>query len=631
MLLDSSKRIDPALRNDVDDIERRAYGYQVIGAQRFAAPWLRFAVTYEVTEPRRLNILEEFVLRAATEFQPEIDEQELADLLRVDRRFVSHTTTQLRHVGALEANSTSLIATKDGKRFVEMGKLPQSPAVKKLMVYLPPPPLNTFCSLPFTFSAETPRNARLQDLPSLPGVGKVDNPEQLSSRIDRESLIEVSNWLGQPLHDPEAGRRLSRILNVDYVDAEAQAEWHVFVIRDILEGDQNLVLRFALAEPFKMKPFELKGEELASFLDAAGSLQSFVGEDPEADKMMAYLPPTQGLTDHESRAVVVEALVEEETRKLRYPQMYPQTASQHDKGTATLIRDAEMRPTFVNTIKAAKRRLLIVSPWMTAEAVDEEIISIFRALAKKRVITLLGWGIAKAKSDDKQPASQLLKKLHSIQTPDSMPAVVPLWLGNQHSKDVLVDDHTHLCGSHNWLSYRGDWMPRGESVYKVTIPEQVKTAATCIEKLFTQSAENEWQSHLVSSPKHYDLQHLARCLMALVACRRAEQATHLAASLAFSPSGTAVPLADLLRAASERLYGIDPDVRLGMLRLVAESWSSLGAADRKQTLLNGGHALRENIKRLLYRVAEQRPEEVDTLIHDSVDFWAAVDVTLDQP
>lgn len=215
MLLDSSKRIDPALRNDVDDIERRAYGYQVIGAQRFAAPWLRFAVTYEVTEPRRLNILEEFVLRAATEFQPEIDEQELADLLRVDRRFVSHTTTQLRHVGALEANSTSLIATKDGKRFVEMGKLPQSPAVKKLMVYLPPPPLNTFCSLPFTFSAETPRNARLQDLPSLPGVGKVDNPEQLSSRIDRESLIEVSNWLGQPLHDPEAGRRLSRILNVD--------------------------------------------------------------------------------------------------------------------------------------------------------------------------------------------------------------------------------------------------------------------------------------------------------------------------------------------------------------------------------------------------------------------------------
>src|SRR5690606_19332296 len=103
------------------------------------------------------------------------------------------------------------------------------------------------------------------------------------------------------------------------------------------------------------------------------------------------------------------------------------------------------------------------------------------------------------------------------------------------------------------------------------IPEQVKTAATCIEKLFTQSAENEWQSHLVSSPKHYDLQHLARCLMALVACRRAEQATHLAASLAFSPSGTAVPLADLLRAASERLYGIDPDVRLGMLRLVAES------------------------------------------------------------
>jgi len=55
-----------------------------------------------------------------------------------------------------------------------------------------------------------------------------------------------------------------------------------------------------------------------------------------------------------------------------------------------------------------------------------------------------------------------------------LPAVQVFWLGDSHER--IVEIAVHLCGSHNWLSYRGDWLTPGETVYKVTIPNQVQAA-----------------------------------------------------------------------------------------------------------------------------------------------------------
>lgn len=42
-----------------------------------------------------------------------------------------------------------------------------------------------------------------------------------------------------------------------------------------------------------------------------------------------------------------------------------------------------------------------------------------------------------------------------------------LYLGNKHEKEIVIDSEIHIAGSFNWLSYRGDYRPRGESIYYI--------------------------------------------------------------------------------------------------------------------------------------------------------------------
>ncbi|MEK0195927.1 hypothetical protein WME70_31590, partial [Microcoleus anatoxicus PTRS1] len=52
----------------------------------------------------------------------------------------------------------------------------------------------------------------------------------------------------------------------------------------------------------------------------------------------------------------------------------------------------------------------------------------------------------------------------------------------------------HLCGSHNWLSYRGDKLPRGETVYKVTATDKVEEAYEFLAVRFKDYARELWES-----------------------------------------------------------------------------------------------------------------------------------------
>lgn len=50
----------------------------------------------------------------------------------------------------------------------------------------------------------------------------------------------------------------------------------------------------------------------------------------------------------------------------------------------------------------------------------------------------------------------------------------------------------HFSGSQNWLSYRGDRFPRGETVYQVTIPIEVEKAYNHLAQRFIERATLLW-------------------------------------------------------------------------------------------------------------------------------------------
>jgi hypothetical protein len=116
-------------------------------------------------------------------------------------------------------------------------------------------------------------------------------------------------------------------------------------------------------------------------------------------------------------------------------------------------------------------------------------------LANRGVWILIGHGIAQRQEDEEKPIpAEVEEKLRGVKTPDGLPAIQVFWLGNSHVKEVIVDGKIDLCGSHNWLSYRGDYLPRGESVYKVTIPHQVQEAHEFLANRFKNHAEKLWKN-----------------------------------------------------------------------------------------------------------------------------------------
>jgi hypothetical protein len=110
------------------------------------------------------------------------------------------------------------------------------------------------------------------------------------------------------------------------------------------------------------------------------------------------------------------------------------------------------------------------------------------------VWTLIGHGIARQQEQEDRPVSpELEDKLRQVKTPEGLSAVQIFWLGNSHVKEVIVDGKIHLSGSHNWLSYRGDRLPRGETTYKVTIPDLVREAGEYMANRFQSRALQVWK------------------------------------------------------------------------------------------------------------------------------------------
>jgi DNA-binding MarR family transcriptional regulator len=111
---------------------------------------------------------------------------------------------------------------------------------------------------------------------------------------------------------------------------------------------------------------------------------------------------------------------------------------------------------------SAKRKLVIVSPWIRDSVIDWPFIASLEALLKSGVDVFIGYGIEKAdahgrrnaaneKPDISPRAEADLKKL--AQTYKNFHFV---YVGNTHRKSLVCDDQFAVVTSFNWLSYKGD-------------------------------------------------------------------------------------------------------------------------------------------------------------------------------
>ena len=472
-LASSAKPIDDNLKKLVEEIEAQSLSLSVLAARQFRYSLHQTSVEVNIKEPRQFNVLEEFIIRAAIEFQPPPTEDELASVLGLDSIFIQTTTATLRTLQTLSATSP-LTVTPEGRSFYEKGSVPQPPYPVQLNAITDP------LSDKITFQSES-LNETVINLPDLADFITIDHTIADIASLPLEEIQKSIQASALALHVPEKGK----IVTSYKVLASTQKigrKISLFVIFDALEDKLSIQIR--------------NGKQI---LESASNWLELLHTEGKIS-LQALCKLSTETINFEREAILKQKNTEIEARLENIRQKAletPTKAAGKVVGEAIQLRDGQISQAFSEVLNSAKNQLLIYSPWVNQAVVNETFLALLQKLANRGVWILIGHGIARREEDEDKPIPpELEKKLRAIKTPDGLPCVQVLWLGDSHVKEVIVDQQIHLCGSHNWLSYRGDYLPRGESVYKVTIPHQVQEAYEFLANRFQNHAQKLWENAL---------------------------------------------------------------------------------------------------------------------------------------
>jgi len=103
-----------------------------------------------------------------------------------------------------------------------------------------------------------------------------------------------------------------------------------------------------------------------------------------------------------------------------------------------------------SSLRDAKNKLVIISPWITRAVVNKSFTDLLEKLLKNGVDIKIGFGIGE---DDRKDyyAQNLLENLVSRYDNFTLKN-----LGNTHAKVLIKDDDYYVITSFNWLSFKGD-------------------------------------------------------------------------------------------------------------------------------------------------------------------------------
>ena len=113
----------------------------------------------------------------------------------------------------------------------------------------------------------------------------------------------------------------------------------------------------------------------------------------------------------------------------------------------------EHHDVMLNSIKTAQTRLLIISPWIRRDIVNDSFVGLLSDSLERGVSVFIGYGIGSDEewkeidSDCKRRLTRLMDKFKKFSF---------VRLGNTHAKILLKDSDFYVISSFNWLSFRGD-------------------------------------------------------------------------------------------------------------------------------------------------------------------------------
>lgn len=625
MIFQGVDYIDPKLKNYATRIEENEIGLRVISGRMFKIPGVLRHITVSVTEPRRFNILEEFILRASKEMEPSPTKSELSKMFGLDKLFIDSTCKDLQILNLITIHENEKVAlSEDGDKYYQLGFIPRPSEEREVnLAYLAgsnkykyinslelPNVLDIDKILPGTIKRSLHNETNIDEdsegifedsWDELEEIEKFDLIVDANSSLTLNNIKAALNEAGLNWDRPDEGYLLhwnkkiktrtnndhsedwiifddddevddfsdyddddDNINNIegniddnysgyDYDDEDDinndYSEYDdienvfyypcgVLVIEDTSQNSTTPMANFSI-RIFNFLFFNrdtlLEDRINKEIIQKNIFFETFFPSEYRDEILDQIYSFQETIKSSPIKQNVISLYQEEiiQERKLQKEIKGKQlTSSQlHQKeGKIKYLWGEKIKPKFLQTLREARHSIILVSPWITEEVVDQEFTTILRVLASKRVAIVIGWGISKNQAtEDRVPSEKLLKSLMNIRSPEGFPMVFVWWLGNIHNKDFLVDYKINISGSFNYLSYRGDRDPRGESVHYVSFPEPVNEALNSIEPLFDRTCTSNWNKFNKDIAFH--INQITQCCISWVIVRRIDTAFTKALSI----------------------------------------------------------------------------------------------------
>ena len=414
----------------VDKIENEMMGLQVVAVNKWNLPVVKQKVTYTLSSQRKMTILEEYVMKfAMLEMVEDADILLVSTMLGVDEVFVNACVVELCAKKMLEETVLPVIKlTKTGAEYFERGMVPDKTTTEEIIYYIDP-----------KFGMSYTAIVKDDNYGLYSGYETINRSiENIKKYINRSFIVSVGKEQGKVIEHPELGKRISSLVAAKTLE-KAQTLMSEIWVYDVVDGKVFCRVWDHAKGIFR--------QDIAEFIEKHSIRDKFSVE--------TFFKPTGVAQDIQTLMCQVRSASSSDQ-------------TQEKKMSIQVFRGSEIKPVFEKSLELPKEQLIIFSPWINETVVDGQMLSKFKKLAQKNVQILIGWGFSNNIANEKSsPSNELIKELLTIKNELGIPMVCLLYLGNKHEKEVVIDSEIHIAGSFNWLSYRGDYHPRGESVYYI--------------------------------------------------------------------------------------------------------------------------------------------------------------------
>ncbi len=159
-----------------------------------------------------------------------------------------------------------------------------------------------------------------------------------------------------------------------------------------------------------------------------------------------------------------------------------------------------IRKKFLDCFKNASQSVIIQCPWIKGGAIDERFLDAVQEAVNRKVIVFIQYGIDSSIQNETS-SDFSIDMLKSITDKDGIHRVFVIWLGNNHTKEVIVDKKIDLFGSFNFLSFNPNIAYYGNSIIREEGMEIITDAKITNQawQKYTANLENYFLSNLSST------------------------------------------------------------------------------------------------------------------------------------